>query len=151
SRKHLSFEKRYPAVVDSLTKLGHEAVLDGEIVVLDEAGKPQFQLIQNYQRTGNGTLIYQVFDLLYLDGHDLQHLALVRRKEILSQILRKLPNVQLSEHISEHGVAFFKAVSEKGLEGILAKDANSSYRQGFRSRSWLKIKTHLRQDAGIGG
>src|SRR5207245_5602633 len=86
-----------------------------------------------------------------LDGHDLQHLPLVRRKEILSQILRKLPNVQLSEHIPEHGVAFFKAISEKGLEGMVAKDAKSVYRQGFRSQSWLKIKTHLRQEAVIGG
>src|SRR5205807_10109815 len=122
SRKQLSFEDRYPAIVASLAKLGHEAVLDGEVVVLDEAGKPQFQLMQNYQKAHKGTLVYQVFDLLYLDGHDLQDLPLRRRKEILANMLRPLPNIQLSEHIEGQGRAFFKAVAQNGLEGMLAKE-----------------------------
>jgi bifunctional non-homologous end joining protein LigD len=151
SRKHLSFEDRFPAIVNSLKTLGHEAVLDGEVVVLDETGRPQFQLLQNFQKAGKGTLVYQVFDLLYLNGHDLQNLPLRRRKELLVSILDELRNVRLSEHIPTQGVAFFKAVSEKGLEGIVAKDAGSRYRQGIRSRSWLKIKTDLRQDAVIAG
>jgi bifunctional non-homologous end joining protein LigD len=151
SRKRLAFEKRFSPIVDSLARLGHEAVLDGEIVVLDEAGKPSFQLLQNYQKARKGTLIYQVFDLLYLDGDDLQDTPLLRRKEILAHILTNLPNVKLSEHIPDQGVAFFNAVAEKGLEGIVAKDAQSRYRQGIRSRSWLKTKTHLRQQAVIGG
>jgi bifunctional non-homologous end joining protein LigD len=151
SRKHLPFEDRFPSIVDSLKTLGHEAVLDGELVVLDEAGRPQFQLIQNYHKKGKGTLVYEVFDLLYLDGEDLQNLPLRSRKELLTSILDELPNVRLSEHIATQGVAFFKAVSERGLEGIVAKDARSRYRQGIRNRSWLKIKTHLRQDAIIAG
>jgi bifunctional non-homologous end joining protein LigD len=151
SRKRLSFEQRFGPIVESLGKLGHEAVLDGEIVVLDEAGKPQFQLLQNYANSRQGTLVYQVFDLLYLDGADLQDKPLVRRKEILAQILSKRPHIQLSEHIPERGIAFFNAVAEQGLEGIVAKEAQSRYRQGIRSRSWLKIKTHWRQEAVIGG
>jgi bifunctional non-homologous end joining protein LigD len=151
SRNQLSFEKRFSPIVDSLQHLGHQAVLDGEVVVLDDAGKPQFQLLQGYQKARRGLLVYQVFDLLYLDGHDLRKLPLIRRKEILAQLLDDLPNVRLSEHIHEHGVAFFQAVSERGLEGIVAKEARSRYREGPRNPFWLKVKTHLRQEAVIGG
>jgi bifunctional non-homologous end joining protein LigD len=150
SRNMLSFEKRFFPIVDSLQLLGHDAVIDGEMVALDRSGKPKFQLIQDYPKSG-GLLVYMVFDLLYLDGHKLEKLPLTRRKEILAGIIEGLPGINLSEHIPERGVAFFRAVEEQGLEGILAKDGTSSYRQGIRSHSWLKIKTHLRQEAVIGG
>jgi bifunctional non-homologous end joining protein LigD len=151
SRNKLSFGRRFAPIVDSLQHLGHQAVLDGEVVVLDQNGKPQFQLLQGYQKAGTGTLIYQVFDLLYLDGHDLRKLPLRRRKEILVGLIDNLPNIKVSEHVQQHGTAFYDAVSRSGLEGVVAKDARSKYREGFRSQSWLKIKTHLRQEAVIGG
>jgi bifunctional non-homologous end joining protein LigD len=151
SRNQLSFEKRYSPIVDSLQHLGHQAVLDGEVVVLDGSGKPQFQLLQAYQKAGTGTLVYEVFDLLYLDGHDLRKLPLRRRKDILGRLLENLLNVKLSEHIEQHGIAFYDAVSQSDLEGVVAKDSRSGYREGFRSQSWLKVKTHLRQEAVIGG
>lgn len=151
SRNRLSFDKRFSPIVDSLEHLGHEAVLDGEIVVVDRQGKSQFQLLQGYRQSGPGTLVYKVFDLLYLDGHDLRKLPLLRRKEILGPLIKHLPNVLMSEHIPEHGRAFFKAVAERQLEGVVAKDGRSSYQAGVRSRTWLKIKTQLRQDAVIGG
>jgi bifunctional non-homologous end joining protein LigD len=151
SRNRLSFENRFAPIVDSLRHLRHQAVFDGEVVVLDERGNPQFQLLQAYQKSASGVLVYQVFDLLYLDGHDLRKLPLRRRKDILAQVIRDLPNIRLSEHVEEHGKAFYEAVSRNGLEGIVAKDARSRYREGFRSHSWLKIKTHLRQEAVIGG
>src|SRR5262249_42165191 len=74
SRNKLPFEQRFSPIVDSLQHLGHEAVLDGEVVVLDDKGKPQFQLLQGYQKARQGTLVYQVFDVLYLDGHHLRRL-----------------------------------------------------------------------------
>ncbi len=151
SRNNLSFEARYPAIVDSLRNLGHEAVLDGEIVVLDETGKAQFQLLQNYLKLHRGTLVYYVFDLLYLDGHDLRGLPLMRRKELLSGVIEGLANIKLSEHIQEHGRAFFEVVSQRHLEGIVAKDSQSRYHEGRRSASWVKVKTHRRQEAVIGG
>ena len=151
SRNQLSFEKRFALIVDSLQHVGHQAVLDGEVVALDASGRPQFQLLQGYQKTGTGTLVYEVFDLLYLDGHDLRKLPLHRRKDILSRLLEDLPNVKLSEHVEQHGFAFYEAVSRSRLEGMVAKDSRSCYREGFRSQSWLKIKTHLRQEAVIGG
>jgi bifunctional non-homologous end joining protein LigD len=151
SRNHNSYEERFRPVVESLRRLGHRAVLDGEVVVVDAAGKPQFQLLQNYQKTGRGRLVYYVFDLLYLDGHDLRGLPLKRRKEILQQVLPDLPAVKFNEHVEERGTAFFQAVAEHGLEGVIAKNAASPYREGLRSRNWLKIKTHLRQQAVIAG
>lgn len=150
SRNKRPFEERFAPVAESLQHLGFDAVIDGELMVLDHSSKPKFQLIQDYPKSG-GTLVYMVFDLLYLDGHNLEKLPLVRRKEILGQLVAGLPNVSVSEHIPEHGLAVFKAVQEQGLEGIVAKEAASRYRQGVRGKSWLKIKTHQRQEAVIGG
>jgi len=96
-------------------------------------------------------LVYYVFDLLFLDGHDLRNLELRRRKELLAKILHGLPDVKLSEHVAQQGRAFFEAVLQRRLEGIVAKLGTSRYQSGQRSRSWLKIKTHLRQKAIIGG
>src|SRR5262249_40825403 len=151
SRNHKPFEDRFAPVVESLRGLGHDAVLDGEVVVVDDTGKSQFQLLQNYQRTGKGRLVYYVFDLLYLDGRDLRSEPLKRRKQLLQKVLGSLPHVRLGEHVEQRGVAFFKAAVAQGLEGIIAKDAASPYREGARGGEWLKIKTRRRQEAVIGG
>jgi bifunctional non-homologous end joining protein LigD len=151
SRNQTPFEYRFAPVVDSLRNLRHQVVLDGEIVVVDSHGKSDFQLLQNYQRTGEGTLRYCIFDVLHLDGHDLRELPLRRRKKLLGQILRGVPNLLLSEHVEADGIAFFEAAAARGLEGIMAKDGESLYHEGVRSRQWLKIKTHQRQEAVIGG
>lgn len=150
SRNQQSFNKRFPPIAADLKELDREVVLDGEIVVLDDKDKPSFQLVQNYQRDPREPLVYYVFDLLYLDGYDLRHLPLIRRKEILKKILPHTPHIQYCEHIEEKGVAFFKKVSQKDYEGMIAKDGESPYREG-RSKEWLKIKTHARQEAIICG
>lgn len=151
SRNEKSFNSTYAPIVASLEKLGHDAILDGEIVVLDENGISQFQLLQNYQRTGEGRLIYYVFDLLELDGEDLREQPLRERKKKLAKILKRIKNVVLSDHIEREGMAFFDATAKRGLEGIIAKNASSRYRESVRSLDWLKIKTHRRQEAVIGG
>jgi bifunctional non-homologous end joining protein LigD len=151
SRKHTPFNDAFAPVVESLKKLGHSAVLDGEVVVLDESGRSSFQLLQNYRRTGQGHLVYYAFDLLELDGRDLRAEPLrVRRKELAS-IITGLPGVALSEAVEERGIDFFRAAVNLGLEGIMAKDGESPYREGRRGLEWLKIKTHNRQEAVIGG
>ena len=151
SRNGISLADRFKPIVDSLRELDRRAVLDGEVVAVDSEGRSRFQLLQNYQKSGKGQLLYYVFDLLYLDGRDLRGLPLRRRKELLSKLIGGLPNVRLSEEIEENGSAFFKAATERGLEGIVAKNAESSYREGIRGQDWLKIKTHGRQEAVIGG
>ena len=151
SRNLLSLEDRFRPVVEALRELGHDAVLDGEVAVVDETGKPNFQWLQNYPGLVQGQLLYYVFDLLYLDGHDLRKLPLVRRKDLLKGISPPSPAVQVSDHVEEKGIPLFKAVSERGLEGVVAKDGESPYLEGRRSTYWFKVKTQHRQEAVIGG
>ena len=151
SRNRKSFNDAYGPVVQSLRQIGHDVVLDGEVVVVDDSGMSQFQLLQNYQKSGEGRLVYYVFDVLYADGHDLRDLPLRRRKEILHKLVDGVPNVQFSEHVEEKGKAFFEAAARAGLEGIMAKNAASPYREGQRTDDWLKIKAKRRQEAVIGG
>ena len=151
SRKGNSFNDRYPTIVKALEKLGRQAVLDGEVVVLDEKGRSQFQQLQNYQNTPTESLFYCVFDLLYLDGEDLRPLPLLERKERLRDVIKDIPELRYSEHVQGRGVAFFKQAQKNRIEGIMAKEAHSPYRAGKRSTEWLKIKTHLRQEAVICG
>jgi bifunctional non-homologous end joining protein LigD len=150
SRNFQSFDHRFPALVEDLQTLQVNALLDGEIVVLDAHHKPSFQLIQNYQKTQSGTLVYYVFDLLYLEGYDIRHLPLIERKKILKKLLPKTSHLHFCQHIKAKGKAFFKSALKKGYEGIIAKTAESPYVEG-RSRYWLKIKTHQRQEAIICG
>jgi bifunctional non-homologous end joining protein LigD len=152
SRNGLSFTERYHTVATALAKIPHQAILDGEVVVLDDKGHSSFEALQNYRsHRPDGHLIYQIFDILYLDGHDLRDMSLIRRKEILMQLLPALPGLAFCDHIQGSGLAFFDAVAKAGLEGMIAKDGASKYLAGRRSDSWLKVKAHLRQEAVIGG
>ncbi len=152
SRSNQVWSDKFSPIIQSLKQIKEPVILDGEIVVLDEKGKSDFQLMQNYQREGKGALCYYVFDILYKDGEDVRELPLLERKEILRLFLKQLnqPNVLFSDHIIAKGEAFFKAISKKQLEGIIAKKNESIY-QSKRSQDWLKIKTHLRQEVVIGG
>lgn len=151
SRNQTSLNKKFFPIVESLHKFSFEAVLDGEIVVVDDQGHPDFQMLQNYQKSGSGHLLYYVFDLLYFQGHDLTNLPLFRRKELLKKILPSSPKIKFSDHVSKEGGSFFNVVKEKGLEGIIAKHSQSAYRMGRRSRQWLKVKTRLTQEGVIAG
>jgi bifunctional non-homologous end joining protein LigD len=151
SRNEQSFNTTFAPVAEGLKELGHDAILDGEIVALDRDGISQFQLLQNYRRTGKGQLVYYVFDLLECDGEDLRSKPLRQRKKRLTTLIGGFKNVLLSEHVEQTGIAFFEAASERGLEGVVAKNASSPYREGVRNNDWLKIKTHQRQEAVIAG
>jgi bifunctional non-homologous end joining protein LigD len=161
SRNQNDLGPRYPELRE-LPKLvkAKSAILDGEVVVLDEQGRPSFSLMQ--QRTGiraqgrqsasrpDLPIIYYVFDLIYLDGYDLRRVALDDRKRVLRQILPSGEMVRYSDHQAGQGVALFQAAKQKGLEGILAKKCNSCYEER-RSREWLKIKITQTVDCVIGG
>ena len=151
SRNNISFNDKFTPIVKFLTQIDHDAVLDGEVVSVDENGISKFTLLQNYQRTGKGNLLYYVFDIIYLDGYDLKELPLIKRKEILKKILPNIPNVRFSDHIEKEGNAFYKLAEEKKLEGILAKNKKSTYQLNKRSKDWLKLKIWKSQDALICG
>jgi bifunctional non-homologous end joining protein LigD len=151
SRNGISFERKFFPITEALRKFGFDAVLDGEIVVVDDQGRPDFQRLQHYQDSGSGHLLYYVFDLLYFRGHDLMDLPLLRRKDLLKKILPSTPRIRFSDHVWKDGVLFYSVAKEKGLEGIIAKHSQSVYEAGRRSRQWLKMKMQFTQEAVIAG
>jgi bifunctional non-homologous end joining protein LigD len=136
------------------------AILDGEVVALDDQGRPSFSLMQ--QRTGmrahgrqttpRGDLpiLYYVFDVIYLDGYDLRKVTLNERKRVLREIVTDSEMVRYSDHFAGSGNALLNVAKQKGLEGIIAKKANSCYEER-RSREWQKIKITQTVDCVIGG
>src|ERR1035437_6749863 len=136
------------------------AILDGEIVALDDEGRPSFSLMQ--QRTGfqpgkrrlprreGVPVVYYAFDLLYLDGLDLRRVALDERKRLLQEKIVSGGVIQFSDHYAEKGLDLFEAAKRRGLEGIVAKKRGSAYEEK-RSTNWLKIKITQRQECVIGG
>lgn len=151
SRNGLNFQEKFPIVVDQLKKINAEAVIDGEIVVLDDEGKPDFQLLQHYSENKNRPIQYQVFDLLELNGHDTTGLKLSERKELLQKLIPNNEVIKYSDHILEKGKSFFEVSKEKNLEGIMAKKMDSKYYPGKRTSDWLKIKNHKTAEAIIVG
>jgi bifunctional non-homologous end joining protein LigD len=151
SRNGNTFDSSYPVVVDALKEMGINAVLDGEIIVVDENGKSDFQRLQYYGTDNQHPMEYRVFDVLFINGKDVTQLPLLERKEKLRKLLKQNEVVKYSDHISEKGEAFFKAAQEQNLEGIMAKKADSQYHIGKRSSEWLKIKNVQTEDVLIAG
>jgi len=151
SRLDNDFSHKYPPVVEALHDLKHDVVVDGEIVVVDKAGVAHFEWLQNWNRDPEGHLRYYIFDILWCNGHDLSNLPLHSRKAILKSILPKSEVLQYNDDIERNGVGLFKEMQRRGLEGIVAKRADSPYHQNVRGADWLKAKTSLRQEVVIGG
>jgi bifunctional non-homologous end joining protein LigD len=159
SRNQIEMTPQYPELAGVGKQIdAKEAILDGEIVALDQDGMPRFQLLQPRvgrksgleALSGKGKIVYYVFDLLYVDGYDLMKCPLVERKEVLQRILRPASFIKLSEHIEGEGEAFFKQIEKFHLEGMIAKRARSPY-VPKRSSDWLKVKTVQRSEVVIGG
>lgn len=151
SRNGLDLSDRYSVIVSVLKKIKTPMILDGEIVLLNEKGKPDFQKLQNYQKNRNYPLVYYVFDILSLNGKDQKQLPLIKRKKILQENLKTSDVIRYCDHVEFSGKEFFKAVRKQNLEGIIAKEKNSLYLPGIRSKQWLKIKYHQSQEAIIAG
>ena len=141
---------------------GSQAILDGEVVALNAAGEPEFGLLQARRRVAGrprgsddaapaASLVYQVFDILYLDGRSLVGESLETRKRLLRSILHDTASVRYAGHVEGDGQAFYEAVAARGLEGVMAKLRRSRYESGRRSPAWLKIKRRSEQEFVIGG
>ena len=161
SRNQNELTPRYPELKDMARFLkAKTAILDGEVVALDEHGKASFSLMQ--QRTGfrpggrravgnaDVPVLYYAFDLLYLDGYDWRRVPLEERKRKLASLVVTGDALRYSDHYEEHGKALFEMARKKGLEGIVAKKRASFYEER-RSREWLKIKIRHRIECVIGG
>ena len=160
-RKGDDVTRRYPEIVHALSKTAPaDFLIDGEIVAMDEGGRPSFQRLQRRMHLGNRFDIEQAtravpvrgffFDCLEAAGRDLRALPLAQRKQGLSMFVPRRGVVQCTEHVPERGEDFYHAASANRLEGIIAKRADSRYSAG-RSRDWLKFKCRKRQEFVIGG
>lgn len=147
SRNQIDLSERFPQIAKALGKLrGHDAVLDAEIVALDEKGTPRFQLLQQ----GRPEKLF-IFDILWLDGEDLRRRSYVDRRSILEKTFRRLPqSIALAEQLEGPGTAALKRIAAGGYEGIIAKRKTSLYEQR-RSKEWLKVKALNQQEFAIVG
>ena len=153
SRNELSFNKKFPAIAEALEQWKIDAVVDGEIIAINDEGRADFQRLQGFLKNITAAhLIYYVFDIIWYDGKDVTMLPLIERKTILQNILPEDQSIiRYSDHIAKEGNAFFKAAIAQGLEGIMAKRADSEYAIGYRSQNWLKIKNNQQTEAIICG
>lgn len=151
SRNNLPFDQFGP-INDLLESWQINAVLDGEIVALNEQGNANFGALQNWRNSKNAKLAYFVFDILWYDGKKLTELPLYQRREILKSVLPADNElIRVSQAFEVNGIEFFEAAKKMKLEGIIAKRTNSTYTSDARSREWLKIKAKRRQEVVIAG
>lgn len=151
SRNNNSFTTKFSAVHHALVQWNINAVTDGEIVVLNEEGVPDFNGIQQWDKKKEGQLVYCVFDLLWLDGLNIMNEPLQLRREILKQLIPQSGIIRFSDHIDDIGNDFFEIAKKNNLEGIIAKKKDSTYIPDFRSKTWLKIKIEEKHEAIICG
>lgn len=151
SRNGLSYAEKFKKISNSLKFQEHEMILDGELVAYDNEGKPNFQWLQRIAENPNLNIIYQVFDLLWLNGHSTENLSLLQRKELLKEALVETEHIKYHDHILEKGEAFYMQIEKLGLEGMIAKKTDSTYSRGTRNGDWLKIKRQQTEEVLICG
>ena len=150
SRRRNSFNRQYPLVVEALAELPDNTVIDGEIVALDESGRPDFNLLQHY-RTEASRIHYFVFDLLVHANRDLTRLPLIERRQILNSLKFQSSRIRIAEYFETSVENMLSAVRAQSLEGIVAKRKDSQYEAGKRSGSWVKYRLNSGQELVIGG
>ena len=161
SRNGNDYTAAFPDIVTAILALPHQRfIIDGEVVVQDAAGMPRFQLLQKRARFNNPGAIANhaaslpatlyAFDLLSFDVYDVRSVPLIERKRLLRMMLPTAGTIRFSEHVEERGIDFFGAAEAMGLEGMVAKKADSLYRGG-RSTDWMKVRAHKSGDFVIVG
>jgi DNA ligase D-like protein (predicted ligase) len=161
-RKLTDASERYPEIMGALEALPGDGILDGEVVVLDPDGRPDFQRVLVREQTttrdaaalvkaSRHPVVYMAFDLLYRNGEPLFDRPLIQRKKLLTELLVSPPSpIVESTYVLHRGKALFKEAEARGLEGVIAKAISSRY-VGERSNEWLKIKVRHRTDAVLIG
>jgi bifunctional non-homologous end joining protein LigD len=154
SRNQKDWTDKFPNLNKALKALpATAAILDGEVVVVDKAGRSSFQKLQQSMKGGAATFVFQIFDVIYLDGYSLTRVPLKERKALLEELLARVDSkgpLRYSDHVVGDGDRFFKQACAYGIEGIVSKLADSVY-ESTRTRSWLKVKCTKRQEFVIAG
>jgi bifunctional non-homologous end joining protein LigD len=161
-RNGSDFTPRYPEVRELARALGsHRIVLDGEVVALDEQGRPSFERLQSRMHLGSDSAVrrrmrdipatYVIFDLLYLDGHTTMGLSYQERRELLERLELEGPAWRTPAYHRGEGRALLAATKELGIEGVVAKKLDCPYAPGARASHWIKVKNVHTQDVVIGG
>jgi len=151
SRNNKSFKEKFYPIFEAVQQWDVNAVVDGEIVAVNEKGIADFSALQNWRSEADGELLYYVFDVLWLDGKNLMHLPLKDRKAILQSLVPQEGLIRIGFSVEAKGTDFFEVARQMGLEGIIAKRSESTYLPDSRSKDWLKIKVQQRQEVVIGG
>ena len=154
SRNEKDFGAKFPEVMDSIAELNvQDAMIDGEIVALDEKGGSSFQLLQAYDiGQQRPPIFFYAFDLLQLNGKDLTKLSLEKRKAILQKLINKPPGIiRYSATLGDDAEPLLEQARKLGLEGLIGKRKDSIYEVGQRSGSWIKLKLLKEQEFVIGG
>jgi bifunctional non-homologous end joining protein LigD len=148
SRRRNSFNRQYSLIFEALADLPDNTVIDGEVVALNESGRPDFNLLQHY-RAGASRIHYFVFDLLIYNNRDLTRLLLVERRQIMKSVLKfESPRIHITDYFE---ASVNSAARGQGLEGVVAKRKDSRYEIGKRSGSWAKYRLNSGQELVIGG
>jgi ATP-dependent DNA ligase len=150
SRRRKSFDHHYPLIVEALAELPEGTVVDGEIVALDESGRPNFNLLQNF-RSEASRIHYFIFDLLICNDRDLTKLPLVERRKLLKSLKLTSGRIRIAEQFDVSATDMLAAVRQQQLEGVIGKRKDSLYEPGKRTGSWVKCRVNRGQELVIGG
>jgi bifunctional non-homologous end joining protein LigD len=150
SRNRKNFNKRFPQIVETLRDLPADTVIDGEVVALDESGRPDFHGLQHFTAE-RSRIRYFVFDLLVFEGRDLTNLPLTTRRKALAGIKIHSSWICISEQFNIPAADMLAAVRQQGLEGVVAKRKDSLYEPGKRTGSWAKLRINRGQEFVVGG
>lgn len=151
SMNNKDFAGKFTQITSVLQKWKRSAVLDGEVVMINEKGHSDFNALQNWRSDADGPIYYFVFDLLWLDGKDYMMEPLYRRKSALKSMLPRSPVVLYQSEMNTYGIAAYRMAQGEGLEGVMAKRIDSIYRPGVRTKDWLKLKVTTEEDFIIVG
>jgi len=151
SRRKKSFNRQFGHIVDALADLPEGTVVDGELVAIDDSGRPDFNLLQNF-RAEASRIHYYIFDLMRWKDRDVTGLSLIERRELLKSVVAiRDKRIRISDYIEATPEALLSAVREQGLEGIVGKQKDSHYQPGKRSGAWIKYRVNRGQEFVIGG
>ena len=151
SRRRKSLNRQFPYIVEALADLPAGTVVDGEVVAMDESGRPDFNLLQNL-RAEASRIQYYIFDLLCWEDRDLTHVPMVERRALLKSLV-VIPDkrIRVSDYFEAAPKDLLSAVREQRLEGIIGKRKDSLYQPGKRSGAWIKYRVNKGQEFVIGG